>query len=201
VARKDAKILLSELNDLNRSELKSKIAYEDPRTSSPGLQFLMWVSQSFSETQAISFLKKIESDSHSISPSWSAAYGLFKNRNVDYVLSYITSPIYHLVEENDPNYIAFDFKEGLPLQIEFVGVADKCMSCEAAYQFVTYLQSAEAQSLIMKKNYMLPIEKNIVESTAFDTLTKYNFLPYKPITKDEINKWLRIWSEIKKNDI
>jgi thiamine transport system substrate-binding protein len=191
---------IKSLEDLLNPEIKSKIAFEDPRTSSPGLQFLMWVARSFPEDKAISYLQKINDQAHSFSPSWSTAYGLFKNKNADLVLSYVTSPIYHLIEEKDSSYHALNFAAGLPLQIEFVGLLDQCLNCEGALKFLSFIQSHEAQQIIMNKNYMLPIDKNVVESTAFDTIPVYNFLNYKAYTKEEINKWLKIWSEIRKNE-
>ncbi len=200
VTRTDKNYQLGSLHDLLRPELRSKVAYEDPRTSSPGLQFLLWVARTFSEDQAVQFLKDINTHSHSFSPSWSTAYGLFKNKSVDVVLSYITSPIYHLVEEKDANYHALDFKEGLPLQVEFAGVLSNCRNCEAANKFIQFIQSKEAQRIIMTKNYMLPMNRSLTEGTAFDTLNRYKFLHFKMYTKDEINKWIRIWSDIRKNE-
>jgi thiamine transport system substrate-binding protein len=200
VKRTETKNNPTTLRDLLNSELKSKVAFQDPRTSSPGLQFLLWVANSMSEEEAIQFLKDISVHAHSFSPSWSTAYGLFKNKNVDYVLSYVTSPVYHLVEERDGNYQAMAFKEGLPLQIEFAGILSSCKNCDSANKFISFIQTKEAQKIIMNKNYMLPVDKSVVEGTAFDTLNVYKLIDFKLYTKEEINKWLRIWSDIRKNE-
>lgn len=200
VKRSETQVSFEHLRDLMSADLKSKIAFEDPRTSSPGLQFLLWVANSFSEDEAIQFLKDINGQAHSFSPSWSTAYGLFKNKNVDLVLSYMTSPIYHLMEENDPNYQAIAFKEGIPVQIEFAGVLASCKNCESANKFISFIQTKEAQKIIMSKNYMLPVDKSVVEGTAFDTLNIYKLIDFKLYSKEEINKWLRIWSDIRKNE-
>lgn len=200
VKRTDSSYQVSSLPDLLKPELKLKVAYEDPRTSSPGLQFLLWVVARHSEDQAIQFLKDLNKQAHSFSPSWSTAYGLFKNKNADMVLSYITSPIYHLVEEKDSNYQALDFKDGIPIQVEFAGVLDSCKNCDAANKFISFIQSQEAQRIIMMKNYMLPMDRQVVEGTAFDTLNVYKLIDFKIPSKEEINKWLSIWSDIRKNE-
>ncbi|MBC7752831.1 MAG: thiamine ABC transporter substrate-binding protein [Moraxellaceae bacterium] len=200
VKRSDSNYQINSLPDLLQPNLKSKIAFEDPRTSSPGLQFLLWVASTQNEDQAIQFLKDLNAHAHSFSPSWSTAYGLFKNKNADVVLSYITSPIYHLVEENDSNYQALEFSEGLPVQVEFMGLLASCKNCEAAQKFISFVQSKDGQRIIMNKNYMLPMDKQITEGTAFDTLRVFKLLDFKVYSKEEINKWLRIWSDIRKND-
>lgn len=200
VKRTDSNYQIQSLADLLKPELKSKVAFEDPRTSSPGLQFLLWVAMTQTEDQAVQFLKDLNTHAHSFSPSWSTAYGLFKNKNADLVLSYITSPIYHLVEEKDSQYQALEFKEGLPIQLEFMGLLGSCKNCEAASKFISFVQSKDGQRIIMNKNYMLPLDKQITEGTAFDTLRVFKLIDFKVYTKEEINKWLRIWSDIRKND-
>ncbi len=200
VTKKENALQIKKLDDLLKSDYKNKFGLQDPRTSSPGLQFLMWVVQSYSEEEAIEFLKKINTQTHSFSPSWTVSYGLFKNKSIDSVLSYITSPVYHLVEEKDSSYVALDFEAGLPLQIEFMGLLEQCKNCDLAKQFIAFLQSSQAQKIIMNKNYMLPMDMNVVESTAFDTLKIYQLLAFKFYSKEEINKWLSIWSEIRKNE-
>ena len=49
---------------------------------------------------------------------WSEAYGLFLKGEADMALSYTTSPAYHAVAENDPNYAYAEFTEGFYPQIE-----------------------------------------------------------------------------------
>ncbi|MFP1452650.1 thiamine ABC transporter substrate-binding protein [Escherichia coli] len=48
----------------------------------------------------------------------SEAYGLFLKGESDLVLSYTTSPAYHILEEKKDNYAAANFSEGHYLQVE-----------------------------------------------------------------------------------
>jgi thiamine transport system substrate-binding protein len=200
VVRSDFQYELTSLNDLFHPELKGKIALQDPRTSSPGLQFLAWVMQTRSEADAVDFFTKMNTQVHSYSAGWSASYGLFTNKQADLVLSYVTSPIYHLLEEKNSDYRALEFKDGHPIQIEFVGIPETCQNCEAAIKFVKFMQSPEAQKIIMAKNYMLPIYKPAQEATAFDTIKIYKLLSKPLPTKDEIQRWLNIWTDIRKDE-
>ncbi len=200
VSRADLKIEIRTLDDLLKPELKNKIALEDPRTSSPGLQFLSWVMQTKPEAEAIQFLKKINLQAHSFSAGWSAAYGLFTKKQTDIVLSYATSPMYHLLEEKDLGFKSIEFTEGHPVQVEFAGVPEACRNCEGAIQFVQFMQTAEAQKIIMSKNYMLPVFKPAQEATAFDTIKVYKLLSKPMPSKEELQRWLNLWSEIRKNE-
>lgn len=198
--QKNNRFIPKSLDDLLNSEMKGQLALLDPRTSSPGLQFLVWVMKTKSEPEAIEYLKKLNQQVHSYSPSWSVGYGLFKNNQADYVLSYATSPFYHLVEEKDDSYKSYEFSEGHPIQVEFAGVPDTCENCDLAIQFVQFLQSPEAQKIIMTRNYMLPVYKSAQETTVFDTLKIYKTYKNQKVTKDELQRWLNLWSEIRQNE-
>lgn len=200
VVRDDFKVSVEKLDDLLKPELKGRIALEDPRTSSPGLNFLSWIYRVKSQSEAEKFLKQLMTQAHSFSPSWSAAYGLFKNKQADLVLSYATSPVYHLVEEKDSHFTALEFKEGHPIQVEFAGVPETCVNCDAGIRFVQFLQTAEAQKIIMEKNYMFPMLKNVQEGTAFDGVKNFKLLPFKQEIKEQLQKWLGAWAELRKNE-
>ncbi len=200
VARKDSKHSITSLKDLLNPELKGRIALQDPRTSSPGLQFLVWVFETKPGDEAIKYLKAMMQQAHSYSPSWSAAYGLFKNSQADLVFSYVTSPVYHLIEEKSENYMSIETMEPLPLQVEFAGIPSTCVNCEAAEMFVNFLLSPEAQKVIMNKNYMLPVVAHVKEATAFDAVKVYKTLPLKFYDQGKVEKWINTWSEIRKNE-
>lgn len=200
VARKSIKHNVSSLKDLLAPELKSKIALQDPRTSSPGLQFLAWVFENKSGDEAIKYLKAMTKQAHSFSPSWSASYGLFKNNQSDLVFSYVTSPVYHLVEEKDDNFLSIETSEPLPVQVEFAGIPASCKNCEAAEMFINFMLSREAQKVIMQKNYMLPVIDHVKEATAFDAIKVYKTLPIKFYDQSKLEKWINTWAEIRKNE-
>lgn len=200
VMRKSKFYNVSRMDDLLQDGLKSKIAMEDPRTSSPGLQFLVWVFENKSPEEGVAFLKNMQKQTQSYSPSWSSAYGLFKNNQADMVFSYVTSPVYHLVEEKDDGFTSVETAEPLPLQVEFVGMPATCKNCEAAELFVNFLLSTEAQKIIMNHNYMFPVIEKVKEATPFDALKIYRTLPVKFYEQNKIEKWMNTWSEIRKNE-
>ncbi len=189
------------LDDLMEPELKRKIAIEDPRTSSPGMQFLYWVVRAKGEDEGFKFIQKIMDQVHSYSPTWSAAYGLFTKKQAKLALSYVTSPVYHQVEEKNNDYVALEFKEGHPIQYEFMGIPDFCKNCELAERFVNLMLSDQGQKLIMQKNYMFPIIKNVKEGTPFADIPQFKTLgDFQIPPAQEVERLLKKWSEVRRGD-
>lgn len=57
-----------------------------------------------------------------VTKGWSESYGLFLKGEADLVLSYTSSPGYHMLADNKDNYAAALFEEGHYLQVEMAGV-------------------------------------------------------------------------------
>ena len=86
------------------------------------------------------------------------------------------------------------------MQIEFAGVPETCQNCEAGFRFIEFMNSDEAQKIIMTKNYMLPVSSVAKETTEFDTLKIYKLIDFKMPNKEEIQRWINLWVEIRKNE-
>ena len=165
--RSDHPQLPTKLDDLLAPTWAGQISMEDPRTSSPGLQFLLWLIHVKGEEPAFEYLKKFNKNVKSYAASWSMAYGLFTKRQVKAAFSYVTSPIFHVVEEKDTDVVAVEFQEGHFVQYEYVGVPTQCRQCELAEKFVALLLSPEGQKIVMEKNYMFPVIQGVKEGTPF----------------------------------
>ena len=144
------------LEDLTAPEFAKDLLLLDPRTSTPGFQFLNWVVGVFGEEGAIRYLSRLKASVHSVQSSWSLAYQLFRKGEAGAIFTYVTSAIYHW-EEGDTFYQPVDFSEGLPVQVEYMGVPENCGECDTAHEFMGFLLEPESQRLIMEKNYMLPV--------------------------------------------
>jgi thiamine transport system substrate-binding protein len=191
--------LPSALDDFLRPEWKGRISMEDPRTSSPGLQFLLWLIQVKGEDGAFQYLKKFNQQVKAYSTSWSMAYGLFTKNQVATVFSYVTSPVYHKVEEKNPDVIAAEMREGHPVQFEYVGIPANCKQCELAEKFVALILSPEGQRTIMEKNYMFPALQGVREGTVFAEIPPYKTLPADRMPNQaERERLLKKWSALRR---
>ena len=84
---------------------------EDPRTSAPGLGFLLWMREVYGDGAPAAW-RRLRPRIVTIAKGWSEAYGLFLKGEADMVLSYSTSPAYHVGAEKKTNYKAAPFAEG-----------------------------------------------------------------------------------------
>ena len=156
------------LAELAEPRFKGSIALQDPRTSTPGLQFLLWILDELGQEPGFLFLETMKPNIHSVSPTWSTAYGMFSKKQAKLVFSYITSPIYHRLEEKDETYRAAVFVEGgHPVQAEYAGVPESCVNCVDGERFVKFLLRPETQKIVMRRNFMLPVLKGVADGSDF----------------------------------
>ncbi len=139
--------------ELAASDLK--IVIEDPRSSTPGLGLLMWVRAAY-PTESAAIWSSLAHNILTVTPSWDQAYGLFLKGEADMVLSYTTSPAYHLIAEQDDTKAAAPFDEGHYMQVEVAGMLASTRHPDLARAFLTYLGSDAAQAAIPTTNWMYP---------------------------------------------
>lgn len=139
--------------DLIASDLK--IIIQDPRSSTPGLGLLLWVKSVFGDDSAKAWAGLSERIV-TVTKGWSEAYGLFLDGESDMVLSYTTSPLYHLIAEEDASYAAALFSGGHYMQIEVAGRIATSDQPELADQFMAFIKSDAFQEIIPTTNWMYP---------------------------------------------
>lgn len=132
-----------------------KIMIQDPRSSTPGLGLLLWVKAAYGDTAA-EVWNGLADNIVTVTPGWSEAYGLFLEGEADMVLSYTTSPAYHLLAESDDTKAAALFDEGHYLQIEVAGKLAATDQPELADQFLDFMLTDAFQSVIPQTNWMYP---------------------------------------------
>ena len=132
-----------------------KVVIQDPRSSTPGLGLLMWVKAAYG-AEAAQVWADLADNIVTVTPGWSEAYGLFLEGEADLVLSYTTSPAYHLIAEEDAGKVALPFDEGHYLQVEVVGKLAGTDQPELANKFLAFMTSPAFQSVIPTTNWMYP---------------------------------------------
>jgi len=143
----------SNFRDLAESDLK--IIIQDPRSSTPGLGLVMWVKAAYGD-QAGEIWQALADNIVSVTPGWSEAYGLFLEGEADMVLSYTTSPAYHLIAESDASKAAAAFDEGHYMQVEVAAKLAGSDQPELADQFMRFMLTDAFQSIIPTTNWMYP---------------------------------------------
>ena len=170
-----------------------KVIYQDPRTSTPGQGLMLWMKSIYGDdvTQA---WQKLASKTVTVTKGWSEAYSMFLNGESDLVLSYTTSPAYHLIAENDSKFATANFAEGHYMQVEVAAKVKGAKNSELADQFMSFILSDEFQSAMPTGNWMYPVT-DVELPKGFETLS----VPSKSLSfsADEVAKmrksWIREW--------
>ncbi|MCP5037222.1 MAG: thiamine ABC transporter substrate binding subunit [Rhodobacteraceae bacterium] len=140
-------------NDLIASDLS--IIIQDPRSSTPGLGLLLWVKSVFGD-HAPETWTGLNRHVVTVTKGWSEAYGLFLEGEADMVLSYTTSPAYHLIAEGDGSKAAASFSDGHYMQVEVAAKVAGTDQPELANRFMAFLTSETFQEIIPTTNWMYP---------------------------------------------
>ncbi len=148
------------LSDLTKDIYRKKIILMDPRTSTPGLGFLAWTVSEWPETYN-EYWEALKPNILTMTPGWSAGWGMFLAGEAPLVVSYTSSPAYNVEIENDMRYKALIFSEGHVQQVEGAGILKSAQNMSGAKKFIDFLISREAQELIPLTQWMYPVNKNV----------------------------------------
>jgi len=134
-----------------------------------------------------------------VTKGWGEAYfSLFLNGEAPMVLSYSTSPGYHMEIDKTERYQAAAFDEGHYLQVEVAALLKQSPNQDLGREFLSYLTSVEAQSALPLTNVMYPVvdlEDKLPES--FNRLIQpASTLTISPESvRDNRKQWVDEWLE------
>ena len=132
-----------------------KIVIQDPRSSISGLALLLWVKAVYGD-QAPDAWAKLAPKVLTVTKGWSESYGMFTEGEADMVLSYTTSPAYHIAAEDDPTKKAAIFPEGHYFMAEVAAQVRSTDQPELAQAFMDWILTPDFQAMIPLANWSLP---------------------------------------------
>lgn len=141
--------------DLLNAPDSLKIAIQDPRSSISGLAMLLWVKAVYGD-RAPEAWAKLAPKVLTVTAGWSESYGLFTDGEVDMVLSYTTSPAYHIIAEQDTTKAAAIFPEGHYFLTEVAAQLAGTDQPDLAAAFMDYVLSDDFQGMIATGNWSYP---------------------------------------------
>lgn len=136
-------------------ESDAELLIQDPRTSTPGLGLLLWVKEVYGD-QAGEAWEKLRPRIVTVSAGWSESYGLFQEGEAPMVLSYTTSPAYHIIADETERFQAAAFAEGHYMQIEVAGKVAGSQQQDLADAFLAFMLTPGFQEVIPTTNWMYP---------------------------------------------
>ena len=148
------------LEDMTKPIYKNSIILMDARTSTVGLGFETWVKAVYGD-KADDYMNRLKPSILTVSPGWSAGYGMFTEGEAPLVISYTTSPAYHVEYGEGDQFKALVFEQGHVRQIEGAGIVKGAPNKKGAQQFIEFLISDEAQTLLPIGQWMFPSNEGV----------------------------------------
>ena len=134
-----------------------RIVIQDPRSATPGLGLLLWMKSLYGDEAGAAW-RKLAPKIVTVTKGWWDAYSLFLEGEADMVLSYATSPAYHMVSEDKHNYAAALFSEGHYMQVEVAALMKNAANPELGKAFLAFMQTNAFQDVIPTTNWMMPVK-------------------------------------------
>ena len=171
-----------------------KIVIQDPRTATPGLGLMLWVNAVYGD-KAPEAWEKLAPKLVTVTKGWWDSYSMFLEGEADMVLSYSTSPAYHLIAEGKDNYAAAQFDEGHYMQVEVAGVLKSSKHPELARQFLKRLGEVEMQSILPTTHWMYPSAKAATLPEGYGGLIRptKSFLYSPEMVAKNRDAWTKAW--------
>ena len=135
-----------------------RVVIQDPQVSTTGLGLLMWVEAAFGEGAGEIWQALADRPGTQVVPRWADAYHpIFRAGEADMVLSYATSPAYHVIMEGDDGPRAAAFDEGHYIRIEVAGLLADAAEPDLAREFLAFMFTDGFQSVIPTTRWLYPV--------------------------------------------
>lgn len=183
--------------DLLNSAYQDAIVVQSPLSSSPGQAFLLATIALFGEDGYLDYWQGLKNNGVFVAPGWDEAYGMFTNKERSIVLSYGTSPVYHLIYENSEQYKALVLDNAAYAQIEGVGIVKGTKQASLAEALVEYMLSKEFQEKLPEAQFMYPAVNDAKLPDSFRVAAKVDRLlnlPPEKVAKN-LDRWLADWEK------
>ena len=180
--------------DLVSADNYLKIVVQDPRTSTPGLGLMLWVNAVYGD-KAPDIWAKLSPKLVTVTKGWWDSYSMFLEGEADMVLSYSTSPAYHLIAEGKDHYAAAEFTDGHYMQVEVAGVLKSSKKPALARLFLQKLMESEMQSILPTTNWMYPAAKagDLPEGFGGLIQPEKSFLFSPEVVAQNRDGWTKAW--------
>ena len=184
--------------DLLDPYYKGKIIIENPLTSSPGQIFLLTTISIYGEKGYLNYWRDLKKNLLAIAPGWDEAYGMYTNGEAPIVLSYGTSPVYHLLYDKTERFQALVLDGAAYAQIEAASIIKNTPNLKNAQLLLDYILSPDFQQLIPENQFMYPAIDKIGLPPSFKIAAQAKRILNLPPEKVAANldRWLEEWDKV-----
>jgi len=185
-------------DELLDPRLRESIILMNPATSSPGRNFLLLTIAVHGEDGYLEYWEQLKPNILTITSGWSDGYGLYTQGEASIVLSYETSPAYHIAYEDTDRYRNLIIDDQGYAQIEVAGIANGAQNIVNARRLMDFLLTEAFQTEVPLSQFMYPARESVVLPDAFEQVEKAGESVFMPIERVDSNyeRWLEDWQEV-----
>ncbi len=168
---------------------------EDPRTSSTGLDFLLWTIGVYGKNWQ-NYWKKFLPTVKTITSGWDAAFEMLERGEAPMMVSYATDEAYDYYYYKGSKIGVIIPSDGAYIEVEYAGILKGAKHLGLAKEFMNFVYTKEFQEAIPLNQWMYPVTKvplPKVYKKYVPKITKMVMVKSSSIEKN-LSKWLKEWS-------
>lgn len=146
--------------ELVSAQYRDSLIVEDPRTSSPGLSFLLWTIAQRGEDGYIDYWQELMPNVLTITQGWSQAFQLFTDGEAPMMVSFSTDHAFDVIVNDSDKLRVLTLDNQAYRTIFGMGVVRGTDQPELARQFLNVVLSPEVQAQLSETEWMIPANQN-----------------------------------------
>ena len=179
------------------SKYRKSLIVEDPRTSSPGLSFLLWTIARFGDPGYLSYWQKLMPNVLTVTSSWDTAFNLLSQGEAPLMVSFSTDRAYDVIE-NQSDTIRVQLLDGQGYQTIFgMGVVRGTSHPKLARELLNIILSPAVQAKLPETEWMMPANDSAQLPAQFEkyavTPSDPALIPVKRVEKN-LSTWIEQWT-------
>jgi len=187
------------LQALSEPRFRDKVLLMDPRTSSPGLSFLLWTIDELGQDHYLDYWRRLLPNILTITPGWSEAFSLFSQGEAPMMVSFSTDHAFDVIVNGSDNIRVLLLDNAGYRTVFGAGVVDTSDQPALAKQFVNFLLSRPVQELLPTTEWMFPANPKALLPIAFaqNAVRPPRSLSLSAeVVGENLDRWLKDWSNL-----
>lgn len=183
--------------DLLAPKYRKSLIVEDPRTSSPGLSFLLWTVSHFGDSGFVAFWQKLMPNILTITSSWDNAFNLLSQGEAPLMVSFSTDRAYDVIA-NQSDTLRVQLLDGEGYETVFgMGVVKGTKHPKLARELLNVILSPEVQAQLPETEWMIPANGSAKLPGEFK---RYAVIPPDPVSipvttiASSLSGWIAEWT-------
>lgn len=186
----------SSFSELLSPKYRKSLIMEDPRTSSPGLSFLLWTIHRYGTSGYLSYWQKLMPNILTVTASWDTAFNLFSQGEAPMMVSFTTDRAYDVIATQSDN-VRVRLLNGQAYDTIFgMGVVKGTKHPKLARELLNVILSPSVQAHLPETEWMFPANKLAKEPPLFK---RYAVVPPSPVlipisrVEPNLSEWINEW--------